>query len=646
MSWLSLLFKDLREHGVAFVTLAMGFFLVVLVALVQQSLGEFKMSSFEVIRFSLITLIPLITFIVGNRLIVREYTGGTRRFVEALPIGNFAPLLVKYFIGLVYICALCAIVVFLSASTASEAEDVSTRYLQMLLIKTITIGVLFWSVVFFVSFTGRIRLVIYVVMGLTLLYLINSPGFDQSRLAPLALMDRQLFIFERDVFPTQDCIVTLAIAMGFVLSGFGLALFNEGSIAEQLGKPISRRDMAAFGVLGLGCLTVYATLEKHWVEETYETAGSHVLRSESPEIVVSYLAPENKAQAERIMNTLQTNLIAFQADVGLATTPQVIIALNTELEHTEIEPELMGNVLLNANFTDYGDYEHGLLQSIAMHHSLLSLTNGRWDFETRHWLLDGFARWWAEGAETAKNSVLNTELFAQALLAKRRFNFDKSPLLIWQTITDQFGFEAADALSYSAILFLEEKIGKEKLVELAVDYINEEVGDSSIESVQRMFLSDESRFKKLTGLPIDKFSDEWLAWLEQYSQQPEIQALVSAVPFLNAEVMSVRDEFGAYRLEASYSLAQGQAMVGAAEEYDAQNIDGLCVLRHQRASAFDLETMIYERNRDRQPCNIEGVAHSIDSPYAPGDRVYVLLEYETEKFHRPIPLWVERVHVK
>lgn len=637
MGWLNLTLKDAREHGIAFVALAIGFFLVVLIALEQQRSGAFNMSGFEVVRFSLITIIPLITFIVGNRLIVREYTGGTRRFVEALPIKNFTPLLVKYFIGLFYISGLCVFVVFIAANAASVAEDVTQRYLQLLLLKTAVIGLLFWSLVFFVSFTGRIRLVIYVVIGLTLAYLINMPGFDETRFAPLAIMDRQLFVFERDLFPWRDIIETVLISLLFVVSGFVLALFNEGSIAEQLGKPVSRRDIAAFALLGLGCLTVYSTLQKKWENETYEFSGSYVLRSESPVVAVSYIEDGNKPQAERIVEQLRQILIAFQTDIGLNELPQVQIALNTELEETEIEPELLDGVLVTANFVDYDEFEYRLLQSIAMHHLLLSLTNARWDYETRHWLLDGFARWWVMSTNESSNSSIDKELFALALIAKRRFNFNENPLLVWQSITDQYGFEAADALSYSAIVYLEQTKGRDKAVELAAEYINESVGSSSLESVQRFFPPDSARFEKIVGQSLLAFTAEWLAWLDTFSDDAEITELVSAVPLLQGQVNSVLDETGGYRLEASYSAVA-----------DATNSipTGKCVLRHQFASAYDQETSIYERERDRQDCTTQNIAHSIDSPYAPGDRTYVVLEYESEQFHRPIPIWVGRVHIK
>jgi len=636
MGGYNLFMKDVREHGFALIGLGLGFFVVVLVVLEQQRSGVFSMSGFEVVRFSLITVIPLITFIVGNRLIVREYVGGTRRFVESLPINRFTPLFVKYFIGLVFVVSLALLMVWFTASTASAAENITPRYLQLLLLKTGVIALLYWSVVFFVSFTGRIRLVIYVIMGLTLMYFTNMPSFDETRFAPMALMERTLFVFERDILPVQDLIETALLAAAFVIAGFALALFNEGSIAEQLGKPISKRDMAAFVLLGMGCLTVYTTLQKKWETETYELSGEYVLRSEVPMLAVSYIDNAHESQAQTVLDSLKTTVETFKTDIGLDRVPQVQIALNTELEPNEIEPELIDGILVTANFIDYDSYEVAQLNAVAMHHLLLSLTNRRWDFESRHWILDGLSRWWIEGADQAKNSSNNDELIARALVAKRRFYLQKNPLLEWQTTSDLHGFEGADALSYSALLYLQELQGTQTVLRLAAEYINEDVGSSSIESVQRVLESDEKRFKQITGVDIDTFTDDWKRWLEQYEADNDIAALLASVPKITGKVTSVIDESGVVRLEGQYRAMEG---------YDGGG-DGLCVLRHQLASAFDVETSIYERNRDKQNCEVTGIAHSVESPFAPGDRVYAVLEFETDGFHRPLIMWSGRLHVK
>jgi len=636
MVWISLLFKDVREHALAMLALAVGFVVVVLVAIMQQRLGEFSMSGFEVVRFSLITIVPLIAFIVGNRLIAREYVGGTRHFVEALPTRDFAPLLVKYVFGLVYLCMLCALVVLLAALSASSAEDIDQQYIQLLLIKTIAIGSLIWSIVFFVSFTGRIRLIVYVAMGLFVMYFMNQPSFDASRFAPLELIDRQLFVFEREIFPWQDLLETMLIALGFVLAGFALALINEGSIAEQLGRPVSGRDLAVFGLLGLGCMVVFVTLQKRWETEEYKLTGLHVLRSEEPKLAVSYIDEKHRDQAETIVALLSTTLAGFKADIGLDRLPQVQITLNTEFEQTEVTAELIDGVLLSANFVDYDEFEYSQLTTFALHHVLLSLTNQRWDFETRHWLLDGFSRWWTEGAAQATSSANNNELFAHALIALRRLDEFDNPLQHWQTITDQFGIEATDALSYSALLFIAQTKDVETVVQLAADYINEDVGSSSIESLQHLFNSDTERFESITGLQWQEFNEQWRDWLSDFESVPEVAKLVASVPRINGEITAAVDDSGVHRLEGRYTQMDGYI----------SGVGGECVLRHQITSPFDTETWIQNRKRDRAECVTDVVAHSVESEYAPGDRVFGVLEFESEQFHRPIPLWVGRIHVK
>ena len=373
------------------------------------------------------TIIPLIAFIVGNRLIVKEYTGGTRKFVEALPIRPYVSLLTKFLLGLVYVLVLSSAVVLVASLLAEAAEDVNQRYVLLLLMKTCTVGCLIWSVVFFASFTGRIRLVIYVVLGLAIMYFMRKPSFDETGFPPFAILQTDLFVFERDIVPWTDLIGTLLIALVFVIAGFALALINEGSIAEQLGKPVTRRDIAAYALLGMGCITVYATLEKKWDVEKYSLSGNTVLRTESPEIAVSYLAKSNEAVAEQLAAELSRNITDLQTAVGLNQLPQVQISLNTELERTEIEPQLLDGVFVSANFVNFDLFENGLLRAVAMHHLLLSLTTGRWDYETRHWLLDGLARWWSEGGEAAANSANNDELFALAWITKERMESYENP---------------------------------------------------------------------------------------------------------------------------------------------------------------------------------------------------------------------------
>ncbi len=636
MGALTVLLKDLREHSLAFLCLAGGLIAVILLSLAQQRAGEFTLSSFEVVRFALITVIPLIVLITGNRLIVREYTGGTRKFVESLPLRPFVPLLVKYLLGLVYLVLLGAVLIVIAAALAGPTEFVDQSYLLLLLLKTATVICLYWSIAFFISFTGKLRLVLYLVLGLAALYLINLPSFDETRFAPMALMDRQLFVFEREVIPWGDIGGTLILSIIFVAASFALALINEGSVAEQLGKPLSRRDIAAITVLGFGVIGLYTNLQRTEDSVLQDFSGNSVLRSQSPDIEIAYLSDAYQRQAQIALDNLSDMLTLFQNDTGLPPLPPLQVALNTDLERFDVYPEYTDGVLVTANFSDYNHYEHTMMSTIALHHMLLMMSNGRWDYEPMHWLLDGLSRWWAEGGAEAGLSVNNPEHFAKAIIATQRFSEGLHPLLPWQRLMDVYGFEAAGALAYTALLYLAESKGSQTVIDLAVHYINNRPGSSSIESIERFLNPDTERFEQVTGLSFDAFVKDWLVWLAEKETLPAIRDLVDAVPRVDGNVQSVVDKSGVYWLEASYT---------ARADY-RETFSGHCVLRHQRTSAFDIETEIYDRDRDRSDCPTDGIAHRVQSPYASGDRAYVVLEFESDYFNRPIPLWTGRVHIK
>ncbi len=634
MAWISLLSKDVREHFLAFLLLLMGFLLVLLLVLEQNRAGSFSLSGLQVVRFSLVTVIPLITFIVGNRLVAREYVGGTRHFVEALPIRPVAQLLQKYFMGLVYLFLTGAILVVIARASSSASEMIDQRYMLLVLIRTLAIIWLYWSIVFCFSFTGRVRLVLYVGLALALMFLINLPGFDQTRLGPIALMDSQLFSFERTEIPWQDLIETGLLAMAFTLAAFFLALVNEGSLVERLSKPITMRDIAALGLLALGCFGVYATVQEKWKTEYYAFSGDTVLRSSQPALSVMFLNEAHRPIGNGVMQSATEIIERFQTDIGLSNLPAVRIALDTEREKNDVSPRLVNGVLVYANFLDFDEYELANLNFIAMHHLLLEISNRRFDYESRHWILDGLARWWTEGGADAPVSDNNDELLALAVFAKSRLPNTVHPLHGWQTVTDKLGYELANALSYTALLYLQSLQGPDVLFQLASDYLSEDVKSSSVESVFRIFHDDLSRFERITGISFEDFTEGWLAWLTRDANTAAVQSLFEKIPDLAVNVESVRDN-SVHRFDVSYASNEPNYLLP----------EGKCVLRHQYHSAFDEETEMREKERDRHDCAMSPV-HGVDAAYAPGDRAYVVVEYESDYFHNPIPLWIGRVNIK
>jgi len=189
---LSLIKKDLREHWKAVAFLFLSCMVVFSLLLKANNLAAYSMSSLDVVRHALLYFMPLVTLIIGNRLIVREYLSGTRLFVEALPIGSNLPLVIKYLMGLFLVTILSGIMIYVAAVGASPADDVTREYLLLIAVKTWVVVWLFWGIVFCFSLCGFVRFLLYFALIAMLAFIITLPSIDASLLPPLALIDEQL----------------------------------------------------------------------------------------------------------------------------------------------------------------------------------------------------------------------------------------------------------------------------------------------------------------------------------------------------------------------------------------------------------------------------------------------------------------------
>ena len=271
MSALALVGKDLREHGAAALGLLVASLALVALALAQNRAAAYSMSPFEVVRFALLTVLPLVTVVVGNRLVAREYLSRTRLFVEALPVGRLAPLALKWVLGYAFLALLAGATLGLCALVANPVvDDPTPDWLALLWAKSLVVAALYWSIAFCFGLCGHLRVLLYALL-LALVWIVTSwPAIDATRFAPYALLDSQLFVFERDVVPWAEMGWTLAIAATFTAAGFAIAGLGGGSVAERLARPASRRDHVTFAVLAIAGLGTAATIAER---RTVEPAG-------------------------------------------------------------------------------------------------------------------------------------------------------------------------------------------------------------------------------------------------------------------------------------------------------------------------------------------------------------------------------------
>lgn len=631
---ITLLRKDLREHSLTFILLFIGFLCAVGLSLLSNSTAVFSVSPLEVVRASVTWIIPLIAFIVGNGLIVREYLGRTRLFVEALPVGRRTPFLLKFLLGWLYLSTLAVVCVIIAFIAAQSTDIVDTRYFLLINVKTLSLVLLIWSVVFCLSFCGKLRLALYFILIGLIIFLLNNPSFDPLRLGPFALLDQQLFTFERSVFPWSDIAETIALALVFILIAWLLVSLNEGSVAEMLAKPLSRRDYAGLGIFIVGGLLVLGTVAEKWIQETDVFASGDVVTWNDPPVSVLYVEG-HRDTSQALLDELVQVLTALQVELGMAQLPRVQVSLDPTLSPREIDYRGNRSVLVTANFIDSDEFHRSTLRAVVIHQVLQVITNKRAQFEPTHWLLDGLSRWWSEHRVAAPAQDNGIELLARAVHSERNLAADINLMKHWQQIAEQESYPSSEALAYSMVDFLVAEMGEEVVLDLARAWLTKPAGNSSLVSTKYLLRPAANQFAKLTGQKWDRIHREWRYWLQDQRIRPDISEYLNPIPPL---VASLRITEGSVspRLQGEYQLAGNTAIA----------VDGRCVLRHRSLPAFDVETGVQNADEDSSDCPVNGVAHDIVGFYGVGDRVLVVQEYDTDLFHDPIRLNAQRLTIE
>lgn len=641
MAIYSLLAKDMREHRAAALMLATGCLVVVLLLLAQNSVAAYSMSAFEIVRFSLISFLPLIALIVGNRLIVNEYLSGTRLFVEALPVGTVVPLVLKYLLGFGYIAFIATVMVLLAGQRAGIADDVTSDYLLLILAKTWIMVSLYWSVVFCFSLCGYLRIALYLVTALVIAVLAYYPGLDASRFAPMALMDNQLFVYERDVIPWQQMGFTLLLSLGFTTAGFLLTRLGEGSVIERLAKPMTRRDYVALGVLAASGLALATTLMEDNQRDPISFSNANVVRLSDPNVEVLYLDGEYKVSATAIAERISNSLAVLQATLALPGLPTVRLVLSPSRDKHDIDYATRDGVFITANWLEHDSYDDTIFDSVVMHGVLSATTNGRSVFEPYHWVLDGFTRWWTEQGTSPLDEQHRDELVARALLTLERDPLAGQLNERWQLSADKFSYPSVEALAWAAMTYLEEITNRETVIMMATEFLTRPVGSTLLASLEDRPDTVRSRIESITGVPLNDFNAGWQQWLQEQSENSGVRRYLESVPALGAVVTTQTDASGVRSVQASYQLAPRVSGV----RDDLTVLDGTCVMKHDYIGPFDTEFDVPDDYEDITICQTDTVAHSVSSMYASGDRVFVALDYEGGLFHQPFRLHAQRIYI-
>ena len=633
----TIVLKEFREHGLSMLLLALGYLATLMLAHAQNQKAVFSMSPLEILLLAITLILPLIAFIMGNRLVSAEFLGHTRQFVEALPIKSWVFVSIKYFLGLFYMASLALAAIAYAWLLSDSGDALDENLLRIIAIKTLSVVFFIWGVVFCFSFFGYLRFALYVALGLVVMTLIFYPEFNEKEFGPFALLDSGVFAFERDELPVKAVFQTLAMGAVFSVGGFLLPLMREGSLLEALAKPVSRSNLVVLGVIGVGVLATLGALFESWEKEEYQFSSDHVVSQTTPPISILYQEPQHLSQSQVLLDAIETQIVSLQSELDLGELPTVRVVLDTDLSADNVNDVRFSNadgVLLRANYLSYNSYSMAVLNTNVIHQLIQFVSGSRRTFEPYHWLLDGFSRWWVESNVDIKQH--EHELFARALYG---LNFLESPVDLsgnWQWIADAVNYPTAEALAYTAFRYFEQEYGRDKVLELANIILAPTVSESVVGMVKDRLTGMQKPFAALTGASLDDFFYQWQEWLEAKSSDPSISKLLESLPMVSATVSTQIDVNGVQRLVGNYNFDNGEVLA----------VDASCSMQHVLVSPFDYEIGYTSGELDVQPCSTVNPVHDVSSYYAAGDRVFVAFEYKAQSFNQALRVGAYRLVIE
>ncbi len=149
----------------------------------------------------------------------------------------------------------------------------------------------------------------------------------------------------------------------------------------------------------------------------------------------------------------------------------------------------------------------------------------------------------------------------------------------------------------------------------------------------------QERVEAVISISLQEFNDGWQQWLEQQRELPLVKAMLEDIPAITGEILLHTDSSGVHSVKALYRQLNEDT------PQSLSVIEGNCILKHDYIGPFDTEFEVTDDYEDIKECRTDDVVHVIESTYAPGDRIFVALDFEGADFHQPIRLHAERLYI-
>lgn len=549
----TLLLKELRQNTVVLAVAALGLPIAWIFFLLGALGAAATVSYLEIhANFLRIAFVPF-AFAVGNRLVVAELYGRTQRFLEGLPMGRFEPALVKWSLGAAVLLAVACGSLVVSLAVASFREPIDAGFATSLVARTVVFTITLWSFLFMMGQLGKLRVPLYLVLGLVLIILASTTELELMRFGPFALLGQDLALSRAGV-PWSEVITSLAIAAGCLAATVALALVREGGVQETLSKPMSSRERAMVGIAVCTILIVWSGLQPEAEPMPYQMSGEHVLRARSVPLVIGYGSEAGRVDAEHLLARLEPSLAALAPAMGWAALPEARVVLRGSLDGRTFEYATLragDGALVRANFREAARPDLEGLEAALVRSVLDDRSNHRAHFEPQAWVRSGFPLWWAHcgphRARPGEPCNLSVSRRALAQLALHERGVDRGRIAAWSRLREEESDRVAESLAGTAMVTLARLTRGQGPAQLARALFSRWAPDDSRVVLGTLLSPIPSRFREATGLEVDAFHAEWQADLVRDRGAPEVAELLGRVSPRPTALFSVLAREGSLR---------------------------------------------------------------------------------------------------
>ncbi len=407
--------------------------------------------------------LPLLCLAVANRLVVREYTGKTQLFLEALPLTPARVLGTKWLLGATWVCIPLASQLVGLAARASAHTSVTLELLLNIAARTFTFALCFYALAFTLGLLGRYR---YVGWGVVVGIVWAIDRYSQEpvlSLAPLGLVAPSMVV-EREPTPWDQLALTAALIAAFVGCAAVLALAREGAWVAALAHRMSRREKVAVIVAATLPLSLVATLDARKPKPAFDLLEAVRAKASALGLVVGIARASqlSEADARELGSSLAGDLEELGSWLGLSALPAVFVLPDASLDVDAYQradlPDADG-VVLKAPLGRLG-FQTADFRVFAVHEVLTWYARARNHREARHWLLDGYSAWWVAREEPAFRALLE----GRADAATHLVPLDVRALERWGETQETLGDCLGTAFAYRGVTRLMQQPGARELL--------------------------------------------------------------------------------------------------------------------------------------------------------------------------------------